>query len=205
MNRCFLESNFVGVKRHFVLVYSNQDDNARISKARRYYLTKVIVKTYNVIINRINFYEQATDSDIKSYKEIKRLTTGQGEDYSTGCLLNYDFIKNHYRLMAVDLSRQKELDADPKAIKQIEFVGQLKNIDGVNADEDDDDELNFVGWLTYKQPAAIFPEGTNVRKLHYHKFLTRHGATMSYHYVPIVLPIHHNAKLYLMASNLFSF
>ena len=205
MNRCFLESNFVGVKRHFVLVYSNQDDNARISKARRYYLTKVIVKTYNVIINRINFYEQATDSDIKSYKEIKRLTTGQGEDYSTGCLLNYDFIKNHYRLMAVDLSRQKELDADPKAIKQTEFVGQLKNIDGVNADEDDDDELKFCGMVDLQTASSHISRRDQVRKLHYHKFLTRHGATMPYHYVPIVLPIHHNAKLYLMASNLFSF
>ena len=43
--------------------------------------------------------------------------------------------KNHYRLIAVDLSRQKQLDADPKAIQQLEFVGQLKNADGTNADE----------------------------------------------------------------------
>ena len=43
--------------------------------------------------------------------------------------------KNHYRLIAVDLSRQKQLDADPKAIQQLEFVGQLKNVDGTNADE----------------------------------------------------------------------
>ena len=43
--------------------------------------------------------------------------------------------KNHYRLIAVDLSRQKQLDADPKAIQQLEFVGQLKNADGTNGDE----------------------------------------------------------------------
>ena len=49
-------------------------------------------------------------------------------------MFDYDYIKNHYRLIAVDLSRQKELDTDPKAIKQIEFVGQLKNVDGINAD-----------------------------------------------------------------------
>ena len=42
--------------------------------------------------------------------------------------------KNHYRLIAVDLSRQKELDADPKASQQIHFVRQLKNVDGLNAD-----------------------------------------------------------------------
>ena len=48
-------------------------------------------------------------------------------------LLGYDYIKNHYRLIAVDLSRQKELDADPKAIQEIEFVWQLKNLGRINA------------------------------------------------------------------------
>ena len=78
------------------------------------------------MINGKNFYGQGIDSDLKWYDEIRKLTTGQGEDYTTGCLLDYDYIKNHYRLIAVDLSRQKELDADPKAIQQIEFIGQLK-------------------------------------------------------------------------------
>ena len=49
-------------------------------------------------------------------------TTGQGEDYTTEFLLDYEYIKNHYRLMTIDLSRQKELDADPEAIHQIEFL-----------------------------------------------------------------------------------
>ena len=61
-------------------------------------------------------YDQAIDSDIKGYKEIRKLTTGLGEDYITGCLLEYEYIKNHYRLIAVDLRSQKELDADPKTI-----------------------------------------------------------------------------------------
>ena len=56
------------------------------------------------------------------------------EDYTTECLLEYEYIKNYYRLIALDLSRQKELDTDPKAIQQIEFVGQLKNENGINAD-----------------------------------------------------------------------
>ena len=58
---------------------------------------------------------------------MRKLTTGEGEDYTTGCLLNYEYIKNHYRFIAFDLSRQKEVDSDPKAIQQIEFVGQSKN------------------------------------------------------------------------------
>ena len=53
------------------------------------------------------FYDQAIDSDIKWYKEIRKLTTGQGEDYTIGCLLDYEYIKNHYRLIAVDLSSKK--------------------------------------------------------------------------------------------------
>ena len=48
--------------------------------------------------------------------------------------MDYDYTKNHYRLIAVDLRRQRKLDADPKAIQQIKFVGQLQNTDGVNAD-----------------------------------------------------------------------
>lgn len=69
---------------------------------------------------------QTVDSDIKRYEKTK-LTTGQSEDYTTECLLNYEYIKNHYRLIAVDLSRQNELDADPKVIQEIEFVRQLNN------------------------------------------------------------------------------
>ena len=76
-----------------------------------------------------NFYDQPSDSDIKRYEKIRKLTTGQGKDYTTGCLLNYEYIKNHYRFIAVDLIRQKELDADPKAIQKIEFVRQLKKLD----------------------------------------------------------------------------
>ena len=77
-------------------------------------------------------YEQPIDWDIKWYEDIRKLTTGQGEDYTTGCLLDYDYIKNHYRLIAVNLSKQKELDADPKAIKQIEIAGKIQKLNNNN-------------------------------------------------------------------------
>ena len=108
----------------YVLVYSNQNVNSKRLKT-----PKGIIKDYNVIINGKNVYDQPIDSDIKQYEEIGKLTTVQAEDYTTGCLLDYDYIKNHYRLIAFDLSGQKELDAAPKAIQQIEFVGQLKKLD----------------------------------------------------------------------------
>ena len=78
-----------------------------------------MIDAYNIIINEKKFHDQPIDSDIKCYGEIWKSTTGQGEDNTAGCLLDYDYIKNHYRLIAVDLSRQKELDVDLKAIQEI--------------------------------------------------------------------------------------
>ena len=56
------------------------------------------------------------------------LTANQSEEYTTVCSLDYEYIKNHYRLITTDLSRQKELDADMKALQQIEFVGGSKTL-----------------------------------------------------------------------------
>ena len=111
--RYFFELRFLGLGRLFVLVYSSEDNNSKRYKARRYYLAEGIIKNYN----GDNCYDQLIDSDAKRHAEIRNLTTGQGEFYTTGCLLNYGYIINLYKLIAVDLSRQKELDADPKAIK----------------------------------------------------------------------------------------
>ena len=108
--RYLLESNFVGINRLFALVYVNKDSDVKQFKIRRYYLTKDIIKNYNLIINEKNFYDQAIDSDIKRYEEIRKLKTGKSNDYTTGCLLDYYHIKNHWRLIAVGLSRQKEFD-----------------------------------------------------------------------------------------------
>ena len=76
-------------------------------------------KNYNVIVNGKTFSDQAIYSGIKWYEEIRIFTTRQGVYYTTGCLLAYDYIKNHYRLIVIDLSRQKQLDADAKAIQWI--------------------------------------------------------------------------------------
>ena len=121
--RYFLKSNPFGVNKLFVLAYSNKDDNSKRFQTKRFYLPKGIIKNYNVIINGKNFYDEAIDSNIKRYEEIRKLTTGQGEDYTTEFLLEYDYIESHYRLVAVDLSRQKESDVDPKAIQQIDLAG----------------------------------------------------------------------------------
>ena len=67
-------------------------------------------------------------------KKIRNWATGKDEDYTKGCLLDYKYIKHHYRLIAVDLSRQKQLYTDPKEIQQIEIVIKLKSSDNQIAD-----------------------------------------------------------------------
>ena len=112
----FLKSNFVQFNRLFALVHTNEDAASKRFKAKRYYLKKGNINNYDVIINGKNFYDQQIDSDIKWYRKIKELATGQGEDYTTERLLDYEYINNQYRLIVVNLLRQRELDADPKTI-----------------------------------------------------------------------------------------
>ena len=75
------------------------------------------------MIDGRNFYDQPIDDLIKQYDEVRKVSTRYGDDYTTGCLLDYVYFKDHYRLFAVDLSKQKTLDADPRAIQQIVFQG----------------------------------------------------------------------------------
>ena len=75
-----------------------------------------MVETF--LINQIN-------NDIKTYENIRKIATGQGNDYTTGCLLDYSYFKDHYKMIAVDLSKQQALDADPRAIQQINFMANL--------------------------------------------------------------------------------
>ena len=63
----------------------------------------------------------------RQYDEIRKIATRQEGDYTTGCLLDYQYFKDHYQLIAVDLSKRKELDTDLRAIQQIEFYGMLKS------------------------------------------------------------------------------
>ena len=113
----------------FVLAFNNTDANAnRIERNshRKYFLPRVDFINYNVLIDGRNFYDQPINDQIKKYDGISKVATGKGDDYTTGCLLDYQYFKDHYQLIPVDLSKQKELDADPRIIQQIEFYGMLK-------------------------------------------------------------------------------
>ena len=81
------------------------------------------------MINGKNIFDQPNKNDIKSYDKIPKITTGPGDDYTAGCFLYYNCFIKHYKMIAIDLSKQQALDADPKAIQQINFIG---NISGNN-------------------------------------------------------------------------
>ena len=68
------------------------------------------------------FFDHPINSMTKTYENIRRIVIGQGDDYATGCLLDYTYFKENYKMIAIDLSKQQELDADPRAIQQIIFT-----------------------------------------------------------------------------------
>ena len=101
------------------------EDNAQRTSNKRYYIPNVKIKDYNVMIDGKNFFDQPINNMIKTYENIRKITIGQGDDYTTGCLLDYTYFKKYYKMIAIDLSKQQALDADPKAIQQINFTANL--------------------------------------------------------------------------------
>ena len=124
--RELLDSSYQGVKRLFVLAYDNTNGIAPNSH-KRYFLPRIKIKNYNIEINGGNFYEEPNNDLIKQYDEVRKVSTGQGDDYTTGCLLEFAYFEKNYRLIVADLSKQKALDVDPKAIQQIIFTGKTDN------------------------------------------------------------------------------
>ena len=122
------DSRLGGVKRLFVLAYDNTAGNNQVSidSFKKHFLARIKTENYNIEIDGKNFYDQPINDSIKQYDEIRKISTGQGDDYTTGCLLDFAYFEKNYRLIAVDLSKQKALDADSRAIQQIIFTGKTK-------------------------------------------------------------------------------
>ena len=117
-----VEPSFQGVNRLFVLAFENDDDRTSDDE---YYLPSVEIKYYNIMINGENFFDQPIKNNKVTYDNIRKIATGQGDDYTTGCLLDYLYFANTYKMIAVDLSKQQALDANPRATQQINFTANL--------------------------------------------------------------------------------
>ena len=105
-----VEPSFQGVNRLFVLAFEN--DTQRTS-SKGYYFPNVEIKDQPIKTNKV------------TYENIRKIATGKGDDYTTGCLLDYLYFKDFYKMIAVDLSKQQALDADPRTIQQINFTANL--------------------------------------------------------------------------------
>ena len=77
------------------------------------------------MIDGRNVFDQPIDSMANTYENIRKVAIGHGDDYTTGCTLDYAYFKENYKTIARDLGRQQELDADPRAIQQINFTANL--------------------------------------------------------------------------------
>ena len=117
-----VEPSFQGVNRLFVLAFENDDDR---TSSDEYYLPAVEIKDYNIMINGENFFDQPIKNNKVTYENIRKIATGQGDDYTTGCLLDYSYFADTYKMIAVDLSKQQALNDDPRAIQQINFTANL--------------------------------------------------------------------------------
>ena len=115
-----VEPSFQGVNRLFVLAFEN--DNHRTSDDR-YYLPTVEIKDYNIMINGEKCSDQPIKNNKVTYENIRKIAIGQGDDYTTG--LDYPYFLDTYKMIAANLSKQQALDADPRAIQQINFTANL--------------------------------------------------------------------------------
>ena len=90
-----LDSSYQGVKRQFVLAYNNtaDDNQVSINSFKKYFLPRVKTENYNIEIDGKNFYDQPINDSIKQYEEIRKISTGQGNDYTTGCLLDFAYFE----------------------------------------------------------------------------------------------------------------
>ena len=103
------------------------------------------------MIDGKTFFDKPINSMIKTYKNIRKIATGQGDDYTTGCLLNYSYFKDHYKMITTDLSKQQALDADPRAIQLINFTENL--------DRDENTTMLFI-IEEAKETVLEFSQGT---------------------------------------------
>ena len=108
-NLCeLLNPSFQSVRRLFVLAYviaaGAANDEAGIKNNEKYFLPRGEINNYNVLIDGRNFHDQPVNDLIKQYDEVRKVSTGQGGDYTTGCVLDYAYFKNNYKLISFDLS-----------------------------------------------------------------------------------------------------
>ena len=116
-----IDPTFTNVNSLFVLAYQTADDRQSFSQ---FYLPKVMVKDFNVIINKLAFFDLPIKTKEEAYEKI--IDIGRNNEYTTDNLLDYDYFKKYYKLIAIDLRKQQVLQENEDLIQQIHFIGRLE-------------------------------------------------------------------------------
>ena len=119
--KILIDPTFTNVNRFFVLAYQNADDRQSFSQ---FYLPKVLVQDFNVIIDKLAFFDLPIKAEEEAYEKI--IDISRNNEYTTGNLLDYDYFKKYYKLIAIDLSKQQVLQENEDFIQQINFIGKLE-------------------------------------------------------------------------------
>ena len=116
-----IDPTFTNVNRLIVLAYQTADDRRSFSQ---FHLPRVMVKDYNVIIDKLAFFDLPITTEEEAYEKI--IDISKNNEYTTGNLLDYDYFKKYYKLIAIDLSKQQVLQENEDLIQQINFIGRLE-------------------------------------------------------------------------------
>ena len=107
-----IDSTFTNVNKLFVLAYRTADNRQSFSQ---FYLPNVMVKDFNVIIDKLAFFDLPIKTEEEAYKKITDIS--RNNEYTKGNLLDYDYFKKHYKLIAIDLSKQQVLQENEDLIQ----------------------------------------------------------------------------------------
>ena len=121
-----IDPTFTNVNRFFVLAYQSANDRQSFSQ---FYLPRVMIKDYNVIIDKLAFFDLPIKTEEEAYEKI--IDISRNIEYITGNLLDYDYFKKYYELIAIDLSKQQVLQENEDLIQQINFIGRLEQASNV--------------------------------------------------------------------------
>ena len=115
-----IDPKFTNVNRLFVLAYQNDAERQSFSQ---FYLPRVMIKDFNVIIDKLAFFDLPIKTEEEACEKI--IDISKNNEYTTGNLLDYDYFKKYYKLIAIDLSKQQVLQDNEDLIQQINFIGRL--------------------------------------------------------------------------------
>ena len=121
-----IDPTFTNVNRLLVLAYQTADDRQSFSQ---FYLPEIMVKDFNVIIDQLAFFDFPVKTEEEAYEKI--IDISRNNEYTIGNLLDYDYFKKYYKLIAIDLSKQQELKENEDLIQQINFIGRLEQASNV--------------------------------------------------------------------------